>query len=77
MSTITDIINDVKRIDTIESEYQAADASITALPDGVQVPWTAKDDSIQMLTKEDLRAILLDAGTQQTALWNDGRPSIS
>lgn len=49
--------------------------SITALPDDVTtVPWTAKDDTVHLLTKTDLRAILLDAGSQQSILWNDGRP---
>lgn len=48
---------------------------IAALPDDTTtVPWVAKDNSVWPLTKSDLRAILLDAGTQQSAIWNEGRP---
>ena len=49
--------------------------AITALPDSTTtVPWTAKNNTIQNLTKVDLQVILLDAGTQQSVLWNQGRP---
>jgi len=48
--------------------------AITALPDNTTtVPWTAKDNTVHNLTKVDLQAILLDAGTQQSVLWNQGR----
>ena len=48
--------------------------AITALPDNVTtIPWTAKDNTVSILTKLDLQAILLDAGTQQSVLWNTGR----
>jgi len=48
---------------------------IIALPDDTTtVPWTAKDNSVHNLTKLDMQAILLDAGSQQSALWNTGRP---
>ena len=49
--------------------------SIAALPDDVMtVPWVAKDNSVHHLNKAQLKAILLDAGNQQSAIWNEGRP---
>jgi len=49
--------------------------AITALPDDTTtVDWIAKDNSVQSLTRIDLKAILLDAGTQQSKIWNEGRP---
>ena len=49
--------------------------SIAALPDDVMtVQWIAKDNSAQLLNKVQLKAILLDAGTKQSAIWNEGRP---
>ncbi len=36
--------------------------------------WVAKDNTSHDLTKADLLAILKDAGTQQSAIWNVGRP---
>lgn len=49
--------------------------TITALPnDTAQIFWTAKDNTVHALTRVDLSAMLLDAGTQQAMLWNDGRP---
>jgi hypothetical protein len=49
--------------------------SIAALPDDVMtVPWVAKDNSVQFLNKIQLKAILLDAGAKQSAIWNEGRP---
>ena len=49
--------------------------AITALPDDdTTIDWTAKDNSTQSLTRVDLKAILLDAGTQQSKIWNQGRP---
>ena len=58
-----------------ETSQNRMTKAITALPDNTTtVPWTAKDNTIQNLTKVDLQAILLDAGTQQSVLWNQGRP---
>ena len=58
-----------------ETSQNRMTKAITALPDNTTtVPWTAKDNTIQNLTKIDLQAILLDAGTQQSVLWNKGRP---
>jgi len=49
--------------------------SIAALPDDVMtVLWIAKDNSVHPLNKAQLKAILLDAGTKQSAIWNEGRP---
>ena len=49
--------------------------SIVALPDDVMtVQWIAKDNSVQLLNKVQLKAILLDAGAKQSAAWNEGRP---
>jgi len=38
--------------------------------------WTAKDDSLHMLTADDLEDILIDAGLQQSVIWNEGRPTL-
>jgi len=58
-----------------ETSQNRMTKAITALPDNTTtVPWTAKDNTIHILTKLDLQAILLDAGTQQSVLWNKGRP---
>lgn len=49
--------------------------AIAALPDDVTtIDWVAKDNSVQQWNKGDLQAILLDAGMQQSAIWNQGRP---
>lgn len=49
--------------------------SINALPDDTTTAnWVAKDNSEVPLTKPDLQAILFDAGQQQSAIWNVGRP---
>lgn len=57
-----------------ESQTRMARA-IVALPDDVTtVDWVAKDNSVNALTRLDLQAILLDAGNQQSAIWNVGRP---
>jgi len=49
--------------------------AITALPDDdTTIDWIAKDNSVQSLTRVDLKAILLYAGTQQSKIWNEGRP---
>lgn len=63
-------------------EYQGDETSqtrmsnaINGLPDDVTtVPWVAKDNTVHQLNKVDLKAILLDAGTQMTMMWNEGRP---
>lgn len=49
--------------------------AIAALPDDVTtIDWVAKDNSVRQLNKGDLQAILVDAGIQQSAIWNQGRP---
>jgi len=58
-----------------ETSQSRMTKAITALPDDTTtIPWTAKDNSTQSLTRADLKAILLDAGTQQSKIWNEGRP---
>jgi len=74
-------------VDNIEVTYKGAiyqgdetsqtrmTKAITALPDdSTTIDWIAKDNLVQSLTRVDLKAILLDAGTQQSVLWNKGRP---
>lgn len=51
--------------------------AIVALSDEVTaVSWTADDNSIHELTRSDLQGLLVDAGQQQTAIWNIGRPTL-
>lgn len=79
--------NRQKITDSIEVEYngiiyQGDEISqtrmaraIAAAPDEeTTVNWTAKDNTVHALNKSDLKTILLDAGNQQTAIWNEGRP---
>lgn len=64
-----------------EVVYQADETSqdrmsrtINGLPDEVSaVPWVAKDNSIQYLTKSDLRQILYLAVQEQSRLWSEDR----
>ncbi|WP_345993772.1 DUF4376 domain-containing protein [Sulfurimonas sp. HSL-1716] len=59
-----------------ETSQDRMSRAINALPDTTTtVPWVAKDNSVKNLTKTDLQAILLDAGTQQSQIWNTGRPT--
>lgn len=49
--------------------------AIVALPDDViTVNWTADDNSVHAVTRTILQQLLFDAGQQQTAIWNEGRP---
>lgn len=49
--------------------------TIVALPtDEALIPWVAKDNSVHDLTRIDLKAILLSAGTAQSNIWNTARP---
>jgi hypothetical protein len=58
-----------------ESQTRMARA-IVALPDDITtIAWTAKDNTVNNLTRLDLQAILLDAGNQQATIWNTGRPA--
>lgn len=51
--------------------------AIVALPDDITtINWVAKDNTVNSLTRLDLQAILLDAGNQQSAIWNMGRPTL-
>ena len=36
--------------------------------------WVAKDNSVNELSKADLKYILRETGIKQTLIWNDGRP---
>lgn len=50
--------------------------AIVALPDDTTtIQWVANDNSIQSLTRVDLKAILVLSGNAQTAIWTAGRPS--
>lgn len=44
------------------------------LPEGGTIPWVAADDSVNLLTADDLKYILFMAGTAQSAIWSEGRP---
>lgn len=60
-----------------ETSQDRMSRTINALPDDITtIPWTAKDNSIHHLNKSDLKAILFDAGSQQSAIWNTGRPTL-
>ena len=57
-----------------ESQTRMSNA-INGLPDDITtVPWVSKDNTVTPLNRLDLKAILLDAGTQMALLWNEGRP---
>lgn len=56
------------------SQTRMARAIIGLADDIVTIDWVAKDNSVNALTRIDLQAILLDAGTQQSVLWSIGRP---
>ena len=50
--------------------------AIVALPDDVSTtPWVAKDNTVVMLNKLELKDLLKQAGNAQNLLWNDGRPT--
>ena len=67
--------NDVVYQGDEESQTRMSRA-IIGLPDDVTtIPWTAKDNSPHELTRVDLTSILNLAGTAQTVIWNEGRPS--
>ena len=58
-----------------EISQERMSRAITAAADDVEtIGWIAKDNSINLLTRVDLKIILKDAGDQQSALWVDGRP---
>jgi len=48
--------------------------AIAAMDDTVTVPWVAMDNTVVMLSKASLQTILAQAGIQQSAAWNQGRP---
>lgn len=74
------------KVDNIEVElngiiYQGDETSQTRIARAVSVMedtdttmWVAKDNSINELSKADLKYILREAGIKQTLIWNDGRP---
>ena len=74
------------KVDNIEVEYNGViyqgdelsqtrmARAISAMDDNETIEWVAKDNSIQILSKADLSAILKEAGIKQTQIWNDGRP---
>lgn len=74
------------KVDNIEVElngviYQGDETSQTRIARAVSVMedtdttmWVAKDNSVNELSKADLKYILKEAGIKQTLIWNDGRP---
>ena len=74
------------KVDNIEVElngaiYQGDETSQTRIARAVYVMedtdttmWVAKDNSVNELSKADLKYILREAGIKQTLIWNDGRP---
>ncbi len=51
--------------------------AIIALPDDeTTIEWIAKNNNAVNLTRVELKAILADAGNQQSAIWNAGRPKV-
>ena len=81
--------NRQKLVDAIEVTYNGATyqgdeksqerinraiTGISAMPVGHTIEWTAKDNTLHLLSKDDFLAILIDAGQQQSAIWNIGRP---
>lgn len=49
--------------------------AITALPDDeITIPWVAKDNTEHNLNRLDIKAILFQAGLQQSNIWNLDRP---
>lgn len=74
------------KVDNIEVElngvvYQGDETSQTRVARAVAVMedidtvmWVAKDNSVNELSKEDLKYILREAGIKQTLIWNDSRP---
>lgn len=74
------------KVDNIEVElngviYQGDETSQTRIARAVSVMedtdttmWVAKDNSVNELSKADLKYILKEAGIKQTLVWNDGRP---
>ena len=74
------------KVDNIEVElngvvYQGDETSqtrvaraVAVMEDTDTVMWVAKDNSVNELSKTDLKYILKEAGIKQTLIWNDGRP---
>ena len=74
------------KVDNIEVElngviYQGDETSQTRIARAVSVMedtditmWVAKDNSVNELSKADLKYILREAGIKQTLVWNEGRP---
>lgn len=56
-----------------ETSQNRMSRAISGMEDGDTINWIAKDDSIQILTKTALKAILRKAGIEQTKLWVKGK----
>lgn len=74
-------------VDNIEVTYQGVvyqgdevsqtrmSRAITALPDDeITITWVAKDNTEHNLNRLDIKAILFQAGLQQSNIWNLDRP---
>lgn len=57
-----------------QERINRAITGVSAMPVGSTIEWTAKDNTVHPLTKDDFIVILIDAGQQQSAIWNVGRP---
>lgn len=58
-----------------EKSQDRMSRAVSALPNtDVTTLWVAKDNSVQLLNKEDLQNILLLARTEMSRIWIEGRP---
>lgn len=57
-----------------QERINRAITGISVMPVGSTINWTAKDNTVHALVRDDFIAILIDAGQQQSAIWNMGRP---
>lgn len=50
--------------------------AINGLPDeSTTIDWVAKDNTVHQLNKANLKRLLFLAGTEQSEIWNFGRPT--
>jgi len=57
-----------------ETDRGRMSVAMSSMSDSDTQEWTAKDNSVQVLNRADLMSIIKDGNTQQTLIWNDGRP---
>lgn len=61
--------------DELSQERMARTATALEGKPDVVIMWTAKDNKDYPLKRANLLEVLLDAGTQQSTIWSQGRPS--